>query len=152
MAGVYLKSNVEDTIKVMTDKMSRSLEIIGQKAESYAKGLAPVDRTGISGPGAGELRNSIGHRVDGNRVVVGSSAFFAPYVELGTGNLYEPPPEWIEAQAKRGRGLDHWVYKGGDGQWHIGYPRVGVKFLQTAIKAHIEEYKQIITNELSKER
>lgn len=122
----------------------RGLEIVGGKAESYAKGLAPVD--------TGALRNSITHSVNQSelQVTVGSNAEHAPYVELGVGNLYEPPPEWIEAHAKRGRGLDHWLYKGDDGQWHIGYPRRGVKFLQTAIKSHLDEYRAILKSELSK--
>lgn len=121
-------------------------------AETAAKGLAPVDKTGISGPNAGALRNSITHSVDEDKmqVAVGSTIFFAPYVELGTGNLYEPPPEWLEAQAKRGRGLSHWIYKGGDGKWHHGYPRQGKKFLQTAIKNNMENFKNVMESELRK--
>jgi len=56
---------------------ARALEIIGGKAESYAKKLCPVD--------TGRLRNSITHqRYDENTEVVGSNVEYAPFVELGT--------------------------------------------------------------------
>lgn len=112
-------------------------------AETYAKGLTPVK--------SGALRNSITHKVEMGeepKVIVGSNMEYAPYVELGTGKLYEPPPEWIEFQAKRGRGLDHWLYRGEDGDWHVGFPRAGQKMIQRAITEHLDEYKEIIETEL----
>lgn len=150
MSKFTMTSNVNDAIAHMQANVARALEIVGGKAETYAAALAPVDSTGISGANAGALRQSIGHAVDENKVSIGSSQAYAPYVELGTGPLYEPPPEWIEAHARRGRGLDHWIYKGGDGKWHVGYPRAGVHFLTNAINNHMEEYKAVIKNELSK--
>ena len=54
----------------------RALEIIGGKAESYAKQLCPVD--------TGNLRNSITHRQkDENTEVIGTTVEYAPFVELG---------------------------------------------------------------------
>lgn len=148
-----LNDNTGACLDAMLQNALRGLEIIGGKAETYTKGHAPVDKTGISGPSAGALRNSITHRVNAEQkqVAVGSTLPWAAYVELGTGKLYEPPPEWIEAHAKRGRGLDHWIYKGGDGKWHMGFPRNGVKFLQRGIKDHLSEYKTILETELKGE-
>ena len=55
---------------------NRALEIIGGKAESYAKKLCPVD--------TGRLRNSITHQqMDDNTEMIGSNVEYAPYVELG---------------------------------------------------------------------
>lgn len=121
----------------------RALEIVGGMAESYAKGLTPVQ--------TGALRNSFTHQVDAGKktVAVGSNIEYAPYVELGTGNKYEPPEEWIEAQAQKGRGLDHWFYQDAKGQWHTGFPRQGVKMLQRAIKEHMDDYKNVIITELT---
>ena len=56
---------------------NRALEIIGGKAESYAKALCPVD--------TGRLRNSITHvQMDEETEVIGTNVEYAPYVELGT--------------------------------------------------------------------
>ena len=55
---------------------AKALEIIGGKAESYAKKLCPVD--------TGRLRNSITHQqYDENTEVIGTNVEYAPYVELG---------------------------------------------------------------------
>ena len=101
----------------------------------------------------GALRNSFTHRVDAykKQVTVGSAISYAPYVELGTGKLYSPPPEWIESHAKKGRGLDKWYYKDEQGKWHVGYPRKGVHMLQKGISNHLDEYKNIIETELKGE-
>lgn len=56
---------------------ARALEIMGGKAEGYAKQLCPVD--------TGRLRNSITHwQEDENTEVIGTNVEYAPYVELGT--------------------------------------------------------------------
>lgn len=62
----------------------RSMEIIGGMAESYAKGLAPVD--------TGNLRNSITHDVidNGHTAVIGTNVKYAPYQELGAPNANVP--------------------------------------------------------------
>lgn len=53
-----------------------ALEIIGGKAETYAKRLCPVD--------TGRLRNSITHQqYDDHTEVIGTNVEYAPYVELG---------------------------------------------------------------------
>lgn len=140
--NVKIKDNTGEVIAQAQEAVNRALEIIGGKAESYTKALTPVD--------TGALRNSFTHSAGDTTVTIGSNIEYAPYVELGTGKLYDPPPEWINAQAKRGRGLDRWVYMGDDGQFHMGYPRVGVHMLQKGIGDHLDEYKNVIKSELSR--
>ena len=141
-ADVKIEDNTGQVLASMKAQVARALEIIGGKAESYTKALTPVD--------TGALRNSFTHSVGGTTVTVGSNIEYGPYVELGTGKLYSPPPDWMEAQAQRGRGLDRWVYKGDDGKFHMAFPRHGVHMLQTGVGAHIGEYNDIIKRELSR--
>lgn len=108
---------------------TRALEIIGGKAEGYAKSLCPVD--------TGALRNSISHRVDGTTALVGSHITYAPYVELGTGDAYSPPPEWLENNSPRGAGIRK-------------INRKPKPYLRPAVENHLGEYKGIIENELKK--
>ena len=68
---------------------NRALEMIGGKAESYAKKLCPVD--------TGNLRNSITHQqMDDNTEMIGSNVEYAPFVELphhsAAGNLIPGKP------------------------------------------------------------
>lgn len=68
-------SHVKDALNGMADAKDKALEIIGGKAESYAKRLCPVD--------TGRLRNSITHQqLDENTEVIGSNVEYAPFVEL----------------------------------------------------------------------
>lgn len=107
----------------------RALEIIGTKAAAYAADLAPVD--------TGNLKNSLTHRVDGDTVLVGTNVQYAPYVELGTGPHYTPPPEWMENNAERGQGL------------HGGFVTAR-PYLRPAIVNHKDEYEYIFENELKR--
>lgn len=141
-ADVKITDNTGQVLSGLKAQAARALEIIGGKAESYTKALTPVD--------TGALRNSFTHSVDGTTVTVGSNLEYSIYVELGTGKLYSPPPDWMEAQAQRGRGLDHWVYKGDDGKSHMGFPRAGAHMLQHGVGDHISEYESIIKRELSR--
>lgn len=141
-ADVKIEDNTGQVLSSMKAQVARALEIIGGKAESYTKALTPVD--------TGALRNSFTHSVGGTTVTISSGISYAPFVELGTGKLYSPPPEWMEAQAQRGRGLDRWFYKDVQGKWHVGYPRKGAHMLQKGIGDHIDEFKNIIKSELSR--
>ena len=61
-----------------------ALEIIGGRAESYAKAACPV-RTG-------NLRNSITHEQESENVeVIGTNVSYGPYVELGTSRMGAKP-------------------------------------------------------------
>lgn len=122
----------------------KSLEEIGIKAEKFAKALCPVgtvESTGKKGYIGGTLRRSITHEVysDGNRggiLIIGSNVVYAPYVELGTGPYFEPPPEWEQFKSKKGSGIGH------------GYVHAR-PFLRPAIADHIELYNNIIKRNLS---
>lgn len=133
MGGEQIMMNVEFTdnspqaLSALDKARARALEIIGGKIESYAKVLVPVD--------TGALKNSITHRVDGDTVIAGSAISYAPYVELGTGIEYSPPPEWIENNAPQGAGIRQGGMK----------PR---PYLRPAIENHRDEYKGIMEQEL----
>ena len=74
--SVMFTNNCPQALEGMARAKAKALEIIGGKAESYAKKLCPVD--------TGRLRNSITHQqYDDDTEVVGSNVEYAPYVELG---------------------------------------------------------------------
>ena len=121
-----MKDNTAEALKALERAKARALEIIGGKIESYAKGIVPKV--------TGALQNSITHAVDGDTVIVGSAIQYAPYVELGTGRAYSPPPEWMQNHAPRGAGLINGVN-----------PR---PYLRPAVENHVDEYKNVVENEL----
>jgi HK97 gp10 family phage protein len=127
VANTDLTDNTSEVFSMLEHAKARALEIIGGKIESYAKGLCPVD--------TGALRNSITHQVDGDTVVAGSAVYYAPYVELGTGKEYDPPPEWMENNAQRGAGIAK----------HSVKPR---PYLRPAVENHVDEYKNIMESTL----
>ena len=74
--SVTFISHAKDALTAEQAARSKALEIIGGKAEGYAKKLCPVD--------TGRLRNSITHQqYDDSTEVVGTNVEYAPYVELG---------------------------------------------------------------------
>ena len=136
--SVQVIDNSADALAGLERAKARTLEMIGLKAEGYAKKLCPVgtvESTGIKGYRGGTLRDSITHTVDGDTVAVGSNVEYAPYVELGTGPHFEPPPDWETFSSKRGSGVGRGYVK----------PR---RYLQPAIEEHAGEYKTIWESEL----
>ena len=82
--SVTFISHCQDALNGMDKAKAQALEIIGGKAESYAKKLCPVD--------TGRLRNSITHaQYDENTEVIGSNVEYAPYVCLGTHKMAPRP-------------------------------------------------------------
>lgn len=82
--SVTFTSHAASVLTAEEKARSQALEIIGGKAETYAKKICPVD--------TGNLRNSITHqRYDENTEVVGSNVEYAPYVELGTHKMKARP-------------------------------------------------------------
>jgi len=152
MADIILAEDNSDLVRKASEAaIARALEKIGGMAESYAK--QKLNDVVYSTPAGlyrrtGALRNSITHRVNGNTVEVGSNINYAPYVELGTGKEYQPPPEWMESHGERGRGLDKWYYQDEGGNWHVGFPQKPRPFLRPAIEDHLKEYNNVIENEL----
>lgn len=77
-------SHVPEALTELQLRKARVLEIIGGKAETYAKRICPVD--------TGRLRNSITHQqFDENTEVIGTNVEYAAYVELGTKD-HKPQP------------------------------------------------------------
>lgn len=79
--SVQVIDNSAEVMAELSRAKERALEIIGLKAEGYAKRLCPVgtvESTGIKGYRGGTLRNSIMHTVDGDTVAVGSNVEYAP--------------------------------------------------------------------------
>lgn len=73
--SVTFISHAKEVLTAEQAARNKALEIIGGKAETYAKKLCPVD--------TGRLRNSITHQqYDDNTEVVGSNVSYAPFVEL----------------------------------------------------------------------
>lgn len=136
--GVQLTDNTKEVLKELDKATDRVLTMIGIKVERYAKALCPVgtpESTGKKGYRGGTLRNSITFNVEEDELSVGTNVEYAPYVELGTGPYFEPPPEWEQFDAPRGSGIGH------------GYVRPR-PFLKPAITDHADEYKSMIEREL----
>lgn len=71
MADVKITSSRAELLAAVNEAKKRALEIMGGKAENYAKELAPVD--------TGRLRNSITHQQqDANTEIVGTNVEYAP--------------------------------------------------------------------------
>lgn len=108
----------------------RALEKCGLTADAYAKMLCPVD--------TGNLKNSITHKVqpEEQAAYVGTNSEYAAYVELGTGKYYpggRPTP---------------WSYQDAKGNWHLTNGQRAKPYLKPAVADHVQQYKQIIEDEL----
>lgn len=139
MADVTITTNnIPDVLKALDTAAPKILEIIGLKAEKYAKALCPVgtvESTGIKGYRGGTLRNSITHQVNDKTVSIGTNVEYAPYVELGTGPHFTPPPDWENFNVPPAKGVGHGYVK----------PR---PYLRPSIENHLNEYKDVVENEL----
>lgn len=136
--SIKYHDNTAQVLAELSSDKAIILEMIGLKIERYAKQLCPVgtvESTGKKGYRGGTLRNSITHVTTDNSVIVGSNVEYAPFVELGTGPHFEPPPEWEKFSSEKGEGIGH-------GYVH---PR---PFLRPAVLDHVEEYRRIAENEL----
>lgn len=133
------QNNIDQILSAADIACERALVAIGIKAQDYASNLAPKgtpESTGKKGYIGGTLQQSIVYEADNEKVTIGSNVEYAPYVELGTGPNFVPPPEWEEFDVPPSKGLGHSYVK----------PR---PFLKPAIVDHLSEYEEIIKNELS---
>ena len=100
--SVTFISHVKEALSAEQAARNKALEIIGGKAESYAKKLCPVD--------TGRLRNSITHQqYDENTEVIGTNVEYAPYVELGhhtTGGTFVAGKPFLRPAAE-GHGAEY---------------------------------------------
>lgn len=102
----------------VAQRKARALEIVGGKAESYAKQLCPTKTS--------RLKNSITHqRMDENTEAVGTNVEYAAAVELGH---HQEPGRYVPAIKKRLKR-----------EFIPGKP-----FLKPAAEDHGAEYAQII--------
>ena len=124
MAGIKFKSNLGEVLNATDKQIQMAAEIIGGKAESYAKVACPKV--------TGNLRNSITHTTEdnGHTVVIGTSVEYAPYVELGH---HQQPGRYVPAIGKR----------------LVASYVPGKPFLRPAIEENIDEYRAIIKRILS---
>lgn len=94
--SVIFTSHCKQALSAEQAARNKALEIIGGKAESYAKKLCPVD--------TGRLRNSITHQqYDQNTEVVGTNVEYAPFVELphhSTGGKLIPGKPFLRPAAE----------------------------------------------------
>ena len=133
-----VQDNTDQIKKAAEQAVKRAMRMIGGQAEKHAKALCPVgtvESTGKKGYRGGTLRNSITHYEDDLSTTVGSNVEYAPYVELGTGPFFTPPPDWEKFDTPKGSGIGHGYVK----------PR---KFLQPAMADHLDEYENILKSEL----
>ena len=139
---VVFSDNSKEILESLESAATKILTIIGLKAEGYAKKKCPVgtvESTGKKGYRGGTLRNSITFRVNAKgkekTLEVGSNVEYAPYVELGTGPHFVPPPEWERFEAEKGKGVGKAYVK----------PR---PYIRPAIEEHVDEYQRITEREL----
>lgn len=76
---IKVTSNKQECIDAKDAAIKKALEIIGIKAEKYAKALAPVY--------TGNLKNSISHSQIKSTMYVGTNVEYAPYQEFGTSKM-----------------------------------------------------------------
>ena len=136
-----VNDKTDEVINAKNEAIKRALTEIGIQTTKFAKALCPVgtsESTGKKGYRGGTLRNSITYQVNEkeSQVVIGSNVVYAPFVELGTGPHFTPPPEWEAFAPYKKKG------KGGHGYVK---PR---PFLRPAIEDHKDDIKKIIESEL----
>lgn len=149
--SVIFHTNRREAEEALKRAKLRALEIVGGMWESNAAAL--IQHPKALAP---ELRNSLAHQVKGDTVEVGSNMQVAPYIELGTGPNYQPPPEWLQNNAPGGKGqagLKQWIYYDElEHVFKIGTPQVARPFLRPAFEEHRDEYEAVMEAELKKEQ
>lgn len=147
MENVTFESHIDTVIKATEQSLERAAEVLGGMMESKAKEYI-TEAVYQSPEGSyirtGNLRNSISHATDHSggsvAVVVGASAEYAPYVELGTG---------VGASDGRGRKTP-WRYQDDKGNWHTTTGMPARPYIRPALENHLEMYKRVLQQELSK--
>jgi len=135
---VQITDNSDEVLSALEEQIEAALEAVGNQAVSHAK----QNITQASRVDTGAMRNSVSHlvRADEKACYVGTNQSYAIYHELGTG---------IYLDGGGGR-QSPWYYvdSHGDGHWTRGIKPI--HFLKNAIANHINEYKAIIEQHLSK--
>lgn len=143
----------KDVEKYTIESIEEALEIIGLRAESYAKLKCPVD-TGL-------LRNSIAHAVGGAKVGIGAEkeTFYKSSNPDDKGHMHLGV---YTGNAPRNKKDEFIVYIGTNVEYaayvEMGHIQVGSgkhvpaqPYIKPAIVDHLDEYKQILENTLKEE-
>ena len=135
MAVIY-ENNIHAVTGAMEEAKKMALEIIGGKAESYAKQLCPVD--------TGRLRNSITHAVSGHPAA--QSHYTADKPKNGktnSGSYSGQAPDEKNKAVWIGTNVEYAPYV------HDGTSKMSAnRFLKKAATNYKDEYKGIIEREL----
>ena len=155
----------KDVEKYTNESIRKALEIVGLKAESYAK----VEITNNGSVDTGLLRNSIAHAVGGRNVTIGAEkeTFYKSStpddegkMHIGTYSGKAPKDKKNEFTVYIGTNVEYAPYVEMGHHQQVGryVPKLGKKlvqpyvkgkpFLKPAILNHLGEYKQIIENTL----
>lgn len=157
MGNTAFVDNSEKVIRLMKGATEKAARIIGGKVVNYARQSVEKSKGPMGGAWPYDIilaiRDSLTAQVeDGPVLTVGSNMQVAPYIELGTGMLYDPPPEWIEYHghdAHSKGGLDSWLYFDElEGVIKVGRPVPSQPYLRPAFLDHIDEYKDIVKQEM----
>ena len=138
--SVTFISHAKEALSAEQAAKNKALEIIGGKAESYAKKLCPVD--------TGRLKNSI------TFALAGGSANISSYgTDSGGGEDTQSRPYSGTAPADPG-GKVRSVYVGSNVEYAEAVEngtsgRQGRHFLRDSVNNHIEEYKSLVERALS---
>lgn len=154
--GVTFIDHSDDVRRLLEGATEAAAREIGGKIANYARQGLGKSR-GPNGElwdadSIKDLRQSISVQVEntpeGKALMVGSNMQIAPYIELGTGKLYKPSPEWIEYHGDDAHsvgGLDYWTYFDPlEGIFKGGKPVPSQPFLRPAVLDHVAEYKDIV--------
>lgn len=159
MFGIRFNDHSDDVRRLLEGATESAARIIGGRIASYARAAVSKARGPMGNPWPQDvviaLRQSVTARVEptdaGPALLVGSNMQIAPYIELGTGRLYDPPPEWLEYHGDDRHsvgGLDSWVYFDRvEGVFKIGKPVPPTPYLRPAVLDHVDEYKKILRRE-----
>lgn len=127
-------NNSGKTKTAIEQEIIRGLIKAGMLVEGQAVLLVPVD--------SGELRDSIGYKVDEGRLVayVGTNVEHGIYQEFGTG-----------AYAEKGNGRKGgWAYKDAEGKWVFTNGNRPKPFLRPAFRRNKKAIKAVLEDALSK--
>ena len=165
MFNIKFTDNSDTVMRAVQGASKSAARVMQGKIVNYAR-AAVMKARGPMGNGWRlddliTLRDSITGEVSegpkGPVITVGSNLQIAPYIELGTARLYEPPPEWERYHNNFGdrhskAGLSEWWYfDEAEGVFKIGKPVPSQPYLRPAILDHAEEYKQILNEKLKAE-
>lgn len=161
---VHIDDHSPEVLEALRNAIERGAMAIGEKAVTYAKD----NITAQGAVDTGRLRNSITYALEGHEgqtlkytkemqkagqeaseqpvqvsvpdtVYIGSAVFYAPYIELGTGQY---------AATGGGTPKPSWVYKDEFGAQHHAHPIKPRPFLKPAVADHAAEYRELLKQSL----